>query len=96
MHCCFCSESGEAALCILAASVGDSGLYSCVASNVAGSVTSSASLRVSGEGPGWRFEGHAVCFALSLSAMCSQEALTMTGKSCGKAASSPTSRRSLN
>ncbi|KAI9520360.1 hypothetical protein NQZ68_018667 [Dissostichus eleginoides] len=42
------SETGEAALCIVGASVEDSGVYTCVATNVAGSVTSSASLRVSG------------------------------------------------
>ncbi|XP_068592101.1 triple functional domain protein isoform X1 [Cebidichthys violaceus] len=42
------SETGEAALRILGVSVEDSGVYVCVASNVAGSVTSSASLRVSG------------------------------------------------
>lgn len=42
------SESEEAALRILGVSVEDSGVYTCVASNVAGSVTSSASLRVSG------------------------------------------------
>ena len=47
----FYSETGEAALCILGASVEDSGVYTCVATNVAGSVTSSASLRVSGESP---------------------------------------------
>uniref|UniRef100_A0A8C9XHR0 non-specific serine/threonine protein kinase n=1 Tax=Sander lucioperca TaxID=283035 RepID=A0A8C9XHR0_SANLU len=43
------SETGEAALRILGVSVEDSGVYTCVATNVAGSVTSSASLRVSGE-----------------------------------------------
>uniref|UniRef100_A0A4W6EPM2 non-specific serine/threonine protein kinase n=1 Tax=Lates calcarifer TaxID=8187 RepID=A0A4W6EPM2_LATCA len=43
--------TGEAALRILGVSVEDSGVYSCVATNVAGSVTSSASLRVSGEVP---------------------------------------------
>lgn len=43
------SETGEAALRILGASVDDSGVYTCVATNVAGSATSSASLRVSGE-----------------------------------------------
>ncbi|GLD56548.1 triple functional domain protein-like isoform X1 [Lates japonicus] len=42
------SETGEAALRILGVSIEDSGVYSCVATNVAGSVTSSASLRVSG------------------------------------------------
>ena len=45
------SETGEAALRILSVSVEDSGVYTCVASNVAGSVTSCASLRVSGESP---------------------------------------------
>ena len=43
------SETGEAALRILGVSVEDSGVYTCVATNVTGSVTSSASLRVSGE-----------------------------------------------
>uniref|UniRef100_A0A8C2XPW3 non-specific serine/threonine protein kinase n=1 Tax=Cyclopterus lumpus TaxID=8103 RepID=A0A8C2XPW3_CYCLU len=43
------SETGEATLRILGVSVEDSGVYTCVATNVAGSVTSSASLRVSGE-----------------------------------------------
>lgn len=47
----FCSDTGEAALRILGVSVEDSGMYTCVATNVAGSVTSSASLRVSGESP---------------------------------------------
>ncbi|XP_026150157.1 triple functional domain protein [Mastacembelus armatus] len=42
------SETGEASLRILGASVEDSGVYSCVATNVAGSVTSSASLQVLG------------------------------------------------
>uniref|UniRef100_A0A8D2ZTY4 non-specific serine/threonine protein kinase n=1 Tax=Scophthalmus maximus TaxID=52904 RepID=A0A8D2ZTY4_SCOMX len=42
------SETGEAALRILGVSAEDGGVYSCVATNVAGSVTSSASLRVSG------------------------------------------------
>lgn len=42
------SDTGEAALRILGVSVEDSGMYTCVATNVAGSVTSSASLRVSG------------------------------------------------
>ncbi|TNN79748.1 Triple functional domain protein [Liparis tanakae] len=43
------SETGEATLCILEVSVeSDSGVFTCVATNVAGSVTSSASLRVSG------------------------------------------------
>ncbi|KAM4633832.1 triple functional domain protein [Polymixia lowei] len=42
------SETGEATLHILGVSVEDGGLYTCVATNVAGSVTSSASLRVSG------------------------------------------------
>ncbi|KAM9782627.1 LOW QUALITY PROTEIN: triple functional domain protein [Neosynchiropus ocellatus] len=42
------SDTGEATLNILGASVEDSGVYTCVASNVVGSVTSSASLRVSG------------------------------------------------
>uniref|UniRef100_A0A668AV20 non-specific serine/threonine protein kinase n=1 Tax=Myripristis murdjan TaxID=586833 RepID=A0A668AV20_9TELE len=42
------SETGEAALRILGVSVEDSGVYTCVATNVTGSVTSSASLRVSG------------------------------------------------
>uniref|UniRef100_A0A7N6BG17 non-specific serine/threonine protein kinase n=1 Tax=Anabas testudineus TaxID=64144 RepID=A0A7N6BG17_ANATE len=43
------SETGEAALRVLGVSLEDSGVYTCVATNVAGSVTSSASLRVSGE-----------------------------------------------
>uniref|UniRef100_A0A3Q3F7C9 Trio Rho guanine nucleotide exchange factor b n=1 Tax=Labrus bergylta TaxID=56723 RepID=A0A3Q3F7C9_9LABR len=42
------SETEEAVLRILGVSVEDSGVYTCVATNVAGSVTSSASLRVSG------------------------------------------------
>nr|XP_023011436.1 triple functional domain protein isoform X5 [Maylandia zebra] len=42
------SETGEASLCITDASVEDSGVYTCVATNIAGAVTSSASLRVSG------------------------------------------------
>ncbi|XP_040923754.1 triple functional domain protein-like [Betta splendens] len=42
------SETGEAALRILGVSPEDGGVYTCVATNVAGSVTSSASLRVSG------------------------------------------------
>ncbi|KAM3614475.1 uncharacterized protein V6R79_014933 [Siganus canaliculatus] len=42
------SETEEATLRILGVSVEDSGLYTCVATNAAGSVTSSASLRVSG------------------------------------------------
>nr|XP_057908901.1 triple functional domain protein isoform X3 [Doryrhamphus excisus] len=42
------SETGEATLSILEVSDEDSGTYSCVAMNAAGSVTSSASLRVSG------------------------------------------------
>uniref|UniRef100_A0A7N6AZL6 non-specific serine/threonine protein kinase n=1 Tax=Anabas testudineus TaxID=64144 RepID=A0A7N6AZL6_ANATE len=42
------SETGEAALRVLGVSLEDSGVYTCVATNVAGSVTSSASLRVSG------------------------------------------------
>uniref|UniRef100_A0A3Q1CIU6 non-specific serine/threonine protein kinase n=1 Tax=Amphiprion ocellaris TaxID=80972 RepID=A0A3Q1CIU6_AMPOC len=42
------SETGEASLRILAASMEDSGVYTCVATNIAGTVTSSASLRVSG------------------------------------------------
>lgn len=49
MLCLVYSETGEAALRILGVSVQDSGVYTCVATNVAGSVTSSASLRVSGE-----------------------------------------------
>lgn len=47
----FCSETGEASLCITEASAEDSGMYTCVATNIAGAVTSSASLRVSGESP---------------------------------------------
>lgn len=47
----FYSERGEAALRILGLSPEDSGVYTCVATNVAGSVTCSASLRVSGESP---------------------------------------------
>uniref|UniRef100_A0A668T4K2 non-specific serine/threonine protein kinase n=1 Tax=Oreochromis aureus TaxID=47969 RepID=A0A668T4K2_OREAU len=42
------SETGEASLCITEASAEDSGMYTCVATNIAGAVTSSASLRVSG------------------------------------------------
>ncbi|KAF7651751.1 hypothetical protein LDENG_00106340 [Lucifuga dentata] len=42
------SETGEASLHILRVSVEDSGVYTCVATNAAGSVTSFASLRVSG------------------------------------------------
>lgn len=47
----FYSETEEATLRILGVSVEDTGVYTCVATNVAGSVTSSASLRVSGESP---------------------------------------------
>lgn len=43
-----CSETGEAVLNILGVSVEDGGVYTCVATNVSGSVTSSASLRVAG------------------------------------------------
>uniref|UniRef100_A0A672GP11 non-specific serine/threonine protein kinase n=1 Tax=Salarias fasciatus TaxID=181472 RepID=A0A672GP11_SALFA len=43
------SETGEASLRISGVSVDDGGLYTCVATNIAGTVTSSASLRVSGE-----------------------------------------------
>ncbi|XP_053289185.1 triple functional domain protein [Pleuronectes platessa] len=42
------SETGEAALCILGVSVEDSGVYTCVATNVAGTVTSYAGVTVSG------------------------------------------------
>ncbi|CAL8260845.1 unnamed protein product [Boreogadus saida] len=42
------SETGEAVLNILGASVEDAGVYTCIATNVSGSVTSSASLRVLG------------------------------------------------
>ncbi|XP_076008806.1 triple functional domain protein isoform X2 [Genypterus blacodes] len=42
------SETGEAALRILRVTIEDGGVYTCVATNVTGSVTSSASLRVSG------------------------------------------------
>ncbi|XP_057691051.1 triple functional domain protein isoform X1 [Corythoichthys intestinalis] len=42
------SETGEATLCILGVTMEDNGRYTCVAMNVTGSVTSSASLRVSG------------------------------------------------
>lgn len=45
------SETEEAVLRILGVSVEDSGVYTCVATNVAGSVSSSASLRVTGEDP---------------------------------------------
>lgn len=48
--CCY-SETEEVTLHILGVSVEDSGVYTCVATNVAGSVTSSASLKVSGESP---------------------------------------------
>uniref|UniRef100_A0A669EZY4 non-specific serine/threonine protein kinase n=1 Tax=Oreochromis niloticus TaxID=8128 RepID=A0A669EZY4_ORENI len=44
-------DTGEASLCITEASAEDSGMYTCVATNIAGAVTSSASLRVSGESP---------------------------------------------
>lgn len=46
------SETGEASLCIQEASVEDSGVYTCLATNTAGTVTSSASLRVSGTDDG--------------------------------------------
>ncbi|XP_056142955.1 triple functional domain protein [Lampris incognitus] len=42
------SETGEAALRILSVSAEDGGIYTCVAANAGGSVTSSASLRISG------------------------------------------------
>lgn len=45
------SEMEEATLRILGVSAEDSGVYTCVATNVAGSVTSSASLTVSGKRP---------------------------------------------
>lgn len=45
------SETEESTLRILRVSVEDSGVYTCVATNVAGSVTSSASLTVSGKSP---------------------------------------------
>lgn len=45
------SETEESTLRILGVSVEDSGAYTCVATNVAGSVTSTASLTVSGESP---------------------------------------------
>lgn len=43
-----CSDTGEATLLIMGVSVEDDGVYTCVATNVVGSVSSSASLRVSG------------------------------------------------
>ncbi|XP_047454001.1 triple functional domain protein isoform X5 [Mugil cephalus] len=42
------SETGEASLRILGVSVEDSGVYTCVATNAAGTISSSGSLRVSG------------------------------------------------
>uniref|UniRef100_A0A3P9JV87 non-specific serine/threonine protein kinase n=1 Tax=Oryzias latipes TaxID=8090 RepID=A0A3P9JV87_ORYLA len=42
------SETGEASLRILGASLEDSGMYTCVATNIAGTSSSSASLTVSG------------------------------------------------
>lgn len=48
---CWYSETEEATLRIVMASVEDSGMYTCVATNVAGSVTSSANLTVSGKRP---------------------------------------------
>ncbi|KAM9852577.1 LOW QUALITY PROTEIN: triple functional domain protein-like [Aulostomus maculatus] len=43
-----CSESGEASLCVLGVSGEDAGIYTCVATNVAGSVSACASLSISG------------------------------------------------
>lgn len=43
------SDTGEATLRIIGVSPDDDGVYTCVASNELGSVTSSASLRVLGE-----------------------------------------------
>lgn len=50
------SETGEATLRILEVTVEDSGVYACVATNVAGTGTSSASLKVAGtsEDSGWK------------------------------------------
>lgn len=54
MNACVCvwdSETGEATLRIVGVSSEDDGVYTCVAANDLGSVTSSASLRVLGETP---------------------------------------------
>lgn len=48
--CCY-SETEEVTLRIVMVSIEDSGVYACVATNVAGSVTSSANLTVSGKRP---------------------------------------------
>lgn len=44
-----CSDTGEATLRIIGVASEDDGVYTCVATNELGSVTSSASLRVLGE-----------------------------------------------
>uniref|UniRef100_A0A669ERS6 non-specific serine/threonine protein kinase n=1 Tax=Oreochromis niloticus TaxID=8128 RepID=A0A669ERS6_ORENI len=56
MHVCF-SDTGEATLRIIGVASEDDGVYTCVATNELGSVTSSASLRVLGD---WKdnFESH--------------------------------------
>lgn len=48
---CWYSETEEATLRIVGVSIEDSGVYTCVATNVTGSVTSSANLTVSGKRP---------------------------------------------
>lgn len=49
---CYFSDTGEATLRIIGVASEDDGVYTCVATNELGSVTSSASLRVLGENAG--------------------------------------------
>lgn len=55
-----CSDTGEATLRIVGVASEDDGVYTCVATNELGSVTSSASLRVLGES-----RDHCDCFFTS-------------------------------